>query len=275
MMKKRVVVIVILGALWGAKLQYDLIQSTDQIDRLKTQITQVEQSKDNLNDQFVALQRQVQSHLTNSKENIVVHEVAQGAIDPIVLIRQHLQLIRFAVQQHQDLYAIEQIQVLRHQISQYSIAPALQQSLYEALDKDQQRIEQYHNQQAQQLIQLNQLFENLNDAIQKQLTQTNQRYQPKTTSFWQRWFDIQPVQQAQSQLMNQNLVIKEIQLKAVLAQQQLALGQYIDYQKTLSELLNQLNQAPSLNKTEISQLLNKAKQLPVIPAPQLATLGLI
>ena len=275
MMKKRVVVIVILGALWGAKLQYDLIQSTDQIDSLKTQITQVEQSKDNLNDQFVALQRQVQSHLTNNKENIVVHEVAQGTIDPVVLIRQHLQLVYFAVQQHQDLYAIEQIQVLRTQITQYSIAPALQQSLYEALDKDQQRIEQYHNQQAQQLIQLNQIFEQLNDAIQKQLTQTNQHYQPKTTSFWQRWFDIQPVQQAQSQLMNQNLVIKEIQLKAVLAQQQLTLGQYVDYQKTLNELLHQLNQAPSINKTEIYKLLNQAKQLPIIPAPQLATLGLI
>lgn len=279
-MKKLCVALGLLGLIWLVKLSYDLSQVSGQLEQLHRQITQVEQAKDNLNDQFVALQRQVQTHLVGTKEEKkLALQIAQStqqpsAVNPLILVRQQLNLIEFAVQQHQDFYAIEQMQKLTQTLSQYAIAPALQQSLYEALQKDQQSVEQYHNQQQVQLNQLKDVLHDVDHEMQLLLAQKTESYQPQK-GFFQRWLTVESADEPQQQLLNQKIVIKEAQLRFVLAQQQLAQGQYAQYQETLDDVINILKIASGYQQTQLYRLLTKAKQISVLPTPKLTASQLL
>lgn len=269
------------SALWLGKLTYDVGQLSQSLTAQQTQITQNEQTNDNLNDQLIALQRQLQTHLqvkTEAKIAKVVEENSTNShLDPMLLVRQKLELIQFALKQHQDLYAIEKIQELNHQLLHDNLAPALNQNLYEALAKDQQTIEQYYHQQQSQLTQIHVISKQADDEFKNLLNQNSQNYQPVKTSshFWQKWLDIQPTQRAQSELMVQRLVVKEVQLRFLLAQQYLENGDINSYQQAIDDTLTTLQSAPSLQQKTLQSLLKKTKQIPFLPVPKMSAFDLL
>lgn len=278
-MRKLFVALSLLVILWIAKLNYDVMQNTKQLQELRTQVLHGEQANANANDQLVALQRQ----LASSKEaSVPVPDVAhpEGAVEhslnPVILVKQQLQLVQFALQQQQDVYAFEQLQKLNQEIASYNLSAALQQSLYQAISQDLQTIQQYHDNHQNQLDQLHLLFRQIDQQLNQLLFSQNQQYQPaQKKHFWNNWFKVESTDQPQTELMNQRLVLKEMQIRLVLAKQLLESGQYDEYQQTLLEVHQLLRQAPTFNQRNLMGLLEKAKQLPAVTAPKLTALAIL
>ena len=68
-MRKIVYLILLLSLLWLAKLSYDVAQYSQIVPQLQQQLTQQQQRYSLLNDQFVAVQRQLQdAHLSDPSE---------------------------------------------------------------------------------------------------------------------------------------------------------------------------------------------------------------
>ena len=47
-------------------------------------------------------------------------------VAPVILIKQQLQLVQFAIDQQQFIYAIDQLNQVQQHIVQYTVSPALQ-----------------------------------------------------------------------------------------------------------------------------------------------------
>ena len=110
-MRKLVSIIILLGIAWVAKLSYDMWQISRTVPELQQSLLQSEQQYANLNDQLVALQRQIQNQPShNSKTTpLATTEVVQTGIAPTVLIKQKLELIQFAIDQQQFIYAVDHL----------------------------------------------------------------------------------------------------------------------------------------------------------------------
>ncbi|PIL82087.1 hypothetical protein B4Q05_09845, partial [Acinetobacter baumannii] len=81
-MRKLVSIIILLGIAWVAKLSYDMWQISRTVPELQQSLLQSEQQYANLNDQLVALQRQIQNQPSyNSKTTpLATTEVVQTGI---------------------------------------------------------------------------------------------------------------------------------------------------------------------------------------------------
>ncbi|MHA3104524.1 hypothetical protein [Acinetobacter sp. ANC 3791] len=277
-MRKLFVALSLLIVAWMVKLNYDLMQNSKQLQELQTRILHSEQANANANDQLVALQRQLAPDTSEatasdvaSSESATVH-----ALNPIILVKQQLQLVQFALQQQQDVYAFQQLQKLNQEIAAYDLSPALQQSLYQAITQDLQNIQQYHDNHQNQLDQLHLIFRQMDQQLNQLLLSQTQQYQPvQQKHFWNRWFKVESTDQPQTELMNQRLVLKEMQIRLVLAKQLLESGQYDEYQQTLLDVNQLLRQAPTFNRHALSVLLEKAKQLPAVTMPKLTALAIL
>ena len=127
-MRKLVVASSLLVLFWIAKLNYDVLQNTKQLQELQTRILHSEQANANVNDQVVALQRQFNDAPTASTVATSNAPLAnQQSLNPTILVKQQLQLVQFALQQQQEVYAFEQLQKLNQDIANYQLSPALQQ----------------------------------------------------------------------------------------------------------------------------------------------------
>lgn len=277
-MKKRFMICSFIALLWLVKITYDQIQSAEQMNALQSQITQIEQSNANLNDQLVALQRQPQKTPENNPataKNAVENTGAAQGLNPLVAIKQQLQLVQFALQQQQEIYAFEQLTQLQKQLAQYEIAPAFQQSLSQSIHKDLQTIQQYHDLRQSQLDQAHILFKTIDQRLNALLMDQTPQYQPSQQHFWNNWFKVESVPQAKTELMNQHLVIKEAQIRLLFARQAFDAGLIDEYQQNLKQTSILLQQAPAFNRQNLHKLLDKAKQLQITPVPTLSTMALL
>jgi hypothetical protein len=275
-MRKLFVALSLLIVAWMVKLNYDLVQNSKQLQELQTRIVHSEQANANANDQLVALQRQLAPNETTASDVASSESAAVHALNPIILVKQQLQLVQFALQQQQDVYAFQQLQKLNQEIAGYDLSPALQQSLYQAITQDLQNIQQYHDNHQNQLDQLHLIFRQMDQQLNQLLLSQTQQYQPvQQKHFWNRWFKVESTDQPQTELMNQRLVLKEMQIRLVLAKQLLESGQYDEYQQTLLEVNQLLRQAPTFNRHALSVLLEKAKQLPAVTMPKLTALAIL
>lgn len=75
--------------------------------------------------------------------------------------------------------------------------------------------------------------------------------------------------------MDRQILIKEVQLRLILAKQALNLGQVSEYQNTVQMAIEQISQLPDRDSQQLKQKLEKIKQVPVLPIPKLAALGLL
>ena len=277
-MRKFIGLIVILASLWLAKLSYESNLLSQRFDLLQQNITQMEQNNANLNDHLVALQRQFTNPADQSStaSEPAPSAAIHTALNPVILVKQQLELVQFALQQHQYIYAVDKLNQLNQSLASYTLAPALERSLHESIIKDKQAIQQF-------VISKNQQQQSFDDLIQLidqdlQMAQENTHVELKRQQqqhFWQGWFQLQRVDRAPAELINRRIILKEVQLRLLLARQAINDGHLTEYQHVLSMAIQQLAQLPDQSSQDLKLRLEKLKQLPALPVPKLITLELL
>ncbi|MDB9683199.1 hypothetical protein OPU37_09725, partial [Acinetobacter baumannii] len=203
-------------------------------------------------------------------------EVVQTGIAPTVLIKQKLELIQFAIDQQQFIYAVDHLTQLQQTLPQYGIAPALQHSLNQALEQDKQAIQQFVLAQNQRHQLIDDLLQNIDKNIQQALQQPKfEMDQSEAVSWWKKWFRIEKVETPSINLMNRSVVLKEVQLRLLIAEQALNQGKMAEYQNELQTVMQKLNELPDATSQQLKNRIAKVAHLSVVPVPKLSTLGLI
>lgn len=279
-MKKTLILLFILSLLWIVKLSYDVFNLTAQQTELNTSLHRIEQNNANLNDQFVALQRKVmltgESAPANSQAAEDLKSIQATSIDPVVVIKQQLELIEFMLQQQQFTAALDKLTRLDQNLEQYALAAPLKQSLHQVIAKDHQVIQHFVGERMAQQVKVDRLIQQLDAALAQELQapQLNVSQAPDKP-FWQRWLLIEPAKQPATALMQRPLILKEAQLRLLIAQQALKQGQYLEYQKSLTEIIQLLNQIPDEKSRQLIQNIQKIKGFTVVPTPSLNTRALL
>lgn len=275
--------IAVLSVVWLGKVSYDVLQLTKQLPVLSQELRQSEQKNATLNDQLVALQRQVVSPDATAPASSVA-ESSNGelslpqtvGIHPLILVEQQLELVEFALQQQKYLYALENLNELEKNLGGYLLAEALQKSLALAIQQDKVAIEKFMQARQEQQAQIDDVLHELDALIQQSLkAQSLNPAALEPEHFWQKWLQIDSVPEASVNLVNRSLILKEVQLRVLHAQQALGQGEYTEYQQSLVGIQQQLNLFPD----QASQLLNKKieflKGLTAISVPKLNAKALL
>lgn len=281
-MKKFLIIVILVCVAWIAKLSYDLFQLNQTQTVMQNTLQQLESNSTSLNDQLVALQRQnpkPSEAATTASAPAAAGEPAANTmlqIDPMALIRQQLDLVGFALQQQQYHYALEKLAQLNLKLEQYALAPALKQSLHQAIAKDQKLIQQTVQARIEQQQQIQQLSQQLDLALTQEIKQGQMRpASAENSSFWQRWFVLQPATQPATQLMQRAIILKEVQLRLLVAREALTQGQYLEYQKDLNEIIQILASLPDAQAQKLRKQVEKIKGFSIIPMPVLNTRALL
>lgn len=279
-MKKLVILLLIIGLVWMLKLSYELFKITAQQSELSQSMHQAEKSRANLNDQLVALQRQSSSSPPSAPSNTstddAVTQITQPHIAPQQMLKQQLELIEFALKQAQYPYALEKLAALDAQLNQWALSPALVESLHQTLNKDRQLIQQFAAQRNAQQQQVTQALQQLDQLFSQEIRQSQlQPAQQATPAFWHKWFKLEAAGQPATVLSQRQLLLKEAQLRLLLARQLLGQGQYLNYQQELTEILNLLKQLPDRGAQQLSAELAEIQRLTVIPVPVLTSRTLL
>mgnify|MGYP000128393641 FL=1 len=281
-MKKFLIIVILVCVAWIAKLSYDLFQLNQTQTVMQNTLQQLESNSASLNDQLVALQRQnpkPSEAATTASAPAAAGEPAANSmlqIDPMVLIRQQLDLVGFALQQQQYHYALEKLAQLNLKLEQYALAPALKQSLHQAIAKDQKLIQQTVQARIEQQQQIQQLSQQLDLALTQEIKQGQMRpASAENSSFWQRWFVLQPATQPATQLMQRAIILKEVQLRLLVAREALTQGQYLEYQKDLNEIIQIFASLPDAQAQKLRKQVEKIKGFSIIPMPVLNTRALL
>lgn len=275
-MRKIVYFILVLGLVWLAKLSYDVAQYSQTIPQLQQQLVQSQQQYSLLNDQLVGLQRQLQDKNTSNTNNkLVTTPITIDGIAPAVVIKQKLQLVQFAVDQQQFIFALEQLNQLQQQMAQHQVSPALQHGLIKAMEQDKQNIQQYVLLQTQQRQQFDTLLQYLDQQLQQEMQKPDIRLQKNSERSWWQWFKFEKVQRTPPDLIQRSILLKEAQLRLLLAEQALHLNQATEYRKSMQEVMLLLEDLPDRSSQQMKLRVEKMLNLPVVPAPKLTTLGLL
>ncbi|AZC08496.1 hypothetical protein Q5M49_16785 [Acinetobacter nosocomialis] len=277
-MRKLVSIIILLSIAWLAKLSYDMWQISRTVPELQQSLLQSEQQYANLNDQLVALKRQTQTQSSSDVQTapLTNHEIIHTGIAPTVVIKQKLDLIQFAIDQQQFIYAVDHLTQLQQSLPQYEIAPALQHSLNQAIEQDKQAIQQYVIAQNQRHQLIDDLLQTIDKNIQQALAQPKlEMDQSEAVSWWKKWFRIEKVETPSINLMNRSVVFKEVQLRLLIAEQALNQGKMAEYQNELQSVMQKLNELPDATSQQLKNRIAKVAHLSIVPVPKLSTLGLL
>lgn len=270
---KKILYLFILGLIiWLIKLSYDHFSLQEKVELLQQTQHKSEQLVASLNDQLVAIQRsnqQVSSQSNPPQQNNNQQEI-QSEINPIKLLSQKLELIQFALDQHEFVYALEQLNQLDQLVERLALADTLQVSMHRAVEHDQKMIQQYVVAKNIQIAQLGDLLENIdanlkNEQQVQQLTSDNS----SQSSWFERVFKVERVDEQMPVLLNRRLVLKEVQLRVLFAQRALQQGQYIDYQNALTSIIDELDQLPDAAAIKIKNKVKHLKQAQLLPVPKL------
>lgn len=274
-MKKFVYLILVLALAWLIKISYDMYVMTQQLDSIQNDLHQSEQKNATLTDQLVALKRGVDSSSATSPPTTQT-ALAQTGLSPIILIKQRLELVQFALQQQQFVYAVEKLNELDYAIEQYALAATLKQSLHQTIAQDKTSIQQFTVAKNQQLEKFDDALLQLDHQLMIQVdnTQLKPTQQP-VAHFWQNWFSVQSVKQPEVELVNRRMILKEVQIRILSAQQSLSHGQMKDYQQMLDFAIQQLDTLPDADSQKIKQQVIQLKQLPILLPPKLNSLAVM
>jgi arsenate reductase-like glutaredoxin family protein len=275
-MKKLVVIVVLIALVWIVKLSFDVMQISAQQQQLSQSLHLAEKTNANLNDQLVALQRR--NYTQDAPEQSAVSSAVQqeDAIQPVDMVAQQLDLVEFSLQQQQFHYATEKLANLDRELNEYALAPALKQSLHQVIQQDQKQIQQFITTRDAQYQQVSQLLQQLDQQLKQQAQQpelnpadVDDRY------FWQKWLSIESAKQPATQLMQRQIILKEAQLRLLLARQVFMQGQYVQYQQEVNDIIQLLQQLPDQKAQQLVQQLEKIKNLNIVPTPSLKTRALL
>ena len=275
-MKKLVVIVVLIALIWILKLSFDVMQISAQQQQLSQSLHLVEKTNANLNDQLVALQRR--NYTQDAAEQSAVSSAVpqEDAIQPMEMVARQLDLVEFSLQQQQFHYATEMLENLDREVNEYALAPALKQSLHQVIQQDQKQIQKFITTRDAQYQQVSQLLQQLDQQLKQQVQQpemnpadVDDRY------FWQKWLSIESAKQPATQLMQRQIILKEAQLRLLLARQVFMQGQYVQYQQEVNDIIQLLQQLPDQKAQQLVQQLEKIKNLNIVPAPSLKTRALL
>jgi hypothetical protein len=275
-MKKLVVIVVLIALIWILKLSFDVMQISAQQQQLSQSLHLVEKTNANLNDQLVALQRR--NYTQDAAEQSAVSSAIpqEDAIQPMEIVARQLDLVEFSLQQQQFHYATEMLENLDREVNEYALAPALKQSLHQVIQQDQKQIQKFITTRDAQYQQVSQLLQQLDQQLKQQVQQpelnpadVDDRY------FWQKWLSIESAKQPATQLMQRQIILKEAQLRLLLARQVFMQGQYVQYQQEVNDIIQLLQQLPDQKAQQLVQQLEKIKNLNIVPAPSLKTRALL
>ena len=278
-MKKLFIVFFILSLAWIAKLSYDLFGLNSAQTELTQNLKQLQQQNANLNDQLVALKRQVATGQAASSETSnkgAVQDAPTAALqDDLPLVEQYLDLVEFALQQQQYAMAMEKLNQLSNQLEHLELAPALLGSLNQAIDKDREVLKQFINNRLVQQNKLKELLQQIDVEMEKEIQVQHQHRAITQSSFWQRWIQIESVEKPSAVLMQRNLVLKEAQLRLLIAENSVQQGQQVAFQQALKSVIEVLAQLPDAQSKQWIQRLEQIRAAPQTPTPQLNTRTLI
>lgn len=276
-MKKLLVLLLVLGVLWVVKISFDLHQLSVGQDTLIQQQSALEQRNASLNDQLVAINRQVNDVAPVEGNTTSTNTVsAVGGLQPTVLIAQQLDLVEFALQQQQYSFAVDKLNQLNLDVHTYELAPALKASLHQVLIKDQKIVMQFVQANLEQQNKIKAVLDQIDQAIAQEIkTQYTQPEPQPEHSFWRRWIQVESVRQPNAVLMQRAIILKEAQLGLMLAEQQLQKGQYIAFQQELTGVIQTLKQLPDAKTQYFIQRLSELKKIPANTVPALNTRALL
>ena len=275
-MKKLVVIVVLIALVWIVKLSFDVMQISAQQQQLSQSLHLAEKTNANLNDQLVALQRR--NYTQDAPEQPAVSSAVQqeDAIQPVDMVAQQLDFVEFSLQQQQFHYATEKLANLDRELNEYALAPALKQSLHQVIQQDQKQIQQFITTRDAQYQQVSQLLQQLDQQLKQQAQQPE--LNPADVDdrfFWQKWLSIESAKQPATQLMQRQIILKEAQLRLLLARQIFIQGQYVQYQQEVNDIIQLLQQLPDQKAQQLVQQLEKIKNLNIVPTPSLKTRALL
>ena len=279
-MKKALILFLILILMCMVKLGYELLNLSAQQSEFSSSLHQIEQNNANLNDQLVAVQRQLSTAQgttqSDAKPTGHLNNEMVASIEPVVLIQQQLDLIEFMLKQHQFNDALDKLLHLDRNLESYTLAPSLKHSLHQAIQKDQQSIQQVSSARAAQQTKVTLFIQQLDQALSAEINSpqlTATAMEPRY--FWQRWILIEPAKQPATALIQRPLILKEAQLRLLLANHALQQGQYLEYQQALIQIIQLLNKVPDAKSRQLIQKIQTLKDFTVIPVPLLNTRALV
>lgn len=279
-MKKALILFLILILMCMVKLGYELLNLSAQQSEFSSSLHQIEQNNANLNDQLVAMQRQLSTAQgttqSDAKPTGYLNNEMVASIEPVVLIQQQLDLIEFMLKQHQFNDALDKLLHLDRNLESYTLAPSLKHSLHQAIQKDQQSIQQVSSARATQQAKVTLFMQQLDQALSAEINSpqlTATAMEPRY--FWQRWILIEPAKQPATALIQRPLILKEAQLRLLLANHALQQGQYLEYQQALIQIIQLLNKVPDAKSRQLIQKIQTLKDFTVIPVPLLNTRALV
>lgn len=279
-MKKALILFLILILMCMVKLGYELLNLSAQQSEFSSSLHQIEQNNANLNDQLVAMQRQLATAQSTTQSDAKptghLNNEMVASIEPVVLIQQQLDLIEFMLKQHQFNDALDKLLHLDRNLESYTLAPSLKHSLHQAIQKDQQSIQQVSSARAAQQAKVTLFMQQLDQALSAEINSpqlTATAMEPRY--FWQRWILIEPAKQPATALIQRPLILKEAQLRLLLANHALQQGQYLEYQQALMQIIQLLNKVPDAKLRQLIQKIQTLKDFTVIPVPLLNTRALV
>lgn len=279
-MKKALILFLILILMCMVKLGYELLNLSAQQSEFSSSLHQIEQNNANLNDQLVAVQRQLSTAQgttqSDAKPTGHLNNEMVASIEPVVLIQQQLDLIEFMLKQHQFNDALDKLLHLDRNLESYTLAPSLKHSLHQAIQKDQQSIQQVSSARAAHQTKVTLFMQQLDQALSVEINSpqlTATAMEPRY--FWQRWILIEPAKQPATALIQRPLILKEAQLRLLLANHALQQGQYLEYQQALIQIIQLLNKVPDAKSRQLIQKIQTLKDFTVIPVPLLNTRALV
>lgn len=273
-MKKLYIFVLIIILAVVAKLSYDVYKISAQQTELKQVINKLEKSGSNLNDQLVAIKRDPSEAQTVTDIKKITD--TQSDIQPNDMIKQQLSLVEFALKQHQYHYAVEKLIELDHQIDDYVLAPSLKNSLHQVIDKDIQTIKQYVVNSDAQQQKINQLILQLNSELKQEIINPNLAVSSSENAyFWQKWFLVESTKKPNQQLMQRSVVLKEAQLRLLIAREALSQGQFLQYHQELADIIQLVNQLPDQVAKQLVRQIKNIDGMTAIPVPVLSTRALL
>lgn len=274
-MKKLSLTLIALLVLILAKLSYEAYSVSNQNIQLQSRVDQIELRNDRLNDQLVAIQRN--EDLLKSNSNLQsgppkAIATVSPELNPSSLIKQQLEFIQFALQQQQWVVALDKLRLLDQQVDTYVLAESIKLSAHQALKQDYLIVQKFVLQKQNQQTQLSQFIANLDDLIKQQATATQLNTSDQETQyFWQKWIQIDRVENVNPQLSQRKSILKEVEVQLLFAEQAFLSDQYESYQRNLVRALQLLDQMPDPQSKKIQQQVIQLQQIKRLSIPQLKT----
>ncbi|WP_338560222.1 hypothetical protein [Acinetobacter sp. KS-LM10] len=277
-MKKFLYLLIVFVVLWLAKLSYDNYLISNQLVDIKTDLHQAEQRNASLNDQLIGLQRTAIPDNTSHSKSISPDQKAgdHSLLNPSQLLKQQLKLVQFALEQQQYVYALEQLNQFDFNVEAYDIAETLKNALHQAVEQDRKAIQGYVLARNVKIEQLNGLLVQIEQQLNEEENNVDLKvYSNTTDSFWQKWFKVDFVDRQSTALINRKLILKEVQLRLLSAQQSLLRGQFLEYQKILKLIVSELNTLPDQNSQQLKKKVQTLQQVQMQPILKLNTAAIL